>query len=157
MSFSDFDVLRKLAVFGGMNAQALSLLSESGTLIERDEGEHFFRQGENGDSLFVLREGEVIVERDWQGLAVTLGRLGPGDCFGEMSLIDLMPRSASVRACKDSNALQIPQRCLHLLYKQSLEQYAILMMNMGREVSRRLRAADDRLFALEQQLPTVSS
>ncbi len=157
MSRSDFDVLRKLAVFAGMNDKALSLLKENGTLVDLNEGDHFFRQGDNGDSLFVLQVGEVVVQRDWQGQAVTLGRLKEGDCFGEMSLIDLMPRSATVRACSSARALQIPHRCLHLLYKQSLEQYAILMMNMGREVSRRLRVADDRLFALEQNLPTLSS
>ena len=79
-----------------------------------------------------------------------LSRLQRGDCVGEMAVLDLMPRSAAARADRRCVALEITRRCLAELYQRDPEQYAIIMMNMGREVSRRLRKADDRLFELEQ-------
>ncbi|MCR9295560.1 MAG: cyclic nucleotide-binding domain-containing protein [bacterium] len=149
----DVELLRKMAVFGGMNRPALELVLGAGRELQQPSGTYFFREGDPGESLFILRSGNVAIERLWQEQVIPLGELHAGDCFGEMSLIDLMPRSASVRAAMDCLALEIPQRCLYRLYQHDLEQYAIFMMNMGREVSRRLRIADERLFALEKQLP----
>ena len=74
-----------------------------------------------------------------------------------MSLIDMQPRSASVRALEACEALEISIPSLHQLYKVDVEQYAMIMMNMGREVSRRLRKADERLFQLESKLPELCS
>ena len=153
MSAEYFQILRRMPVFGGLTDASLELLTGHACRVQCGENEYFFREQDKGDSMYILLSGSVIVERIWNGANVTLGKLGTGDCFGEMSLIDLMPRSASVRADSQCEALEIPQRCLYHLYKQDLEQYAILMMNMGREVSRRLRVTDQRLFELEQQLP----
>jgi CRP-like cAMP-binding protein len=72
--------------------------------------------------------------------------LGPGDCFGEMALMDLFPRSASVIARDDCRALEIAAGDLLDLYEHDVEQFALVQMNMGREVCRRLRATDELLF-----------
>ena len=74
-----------------------------------------------------------------------LRNLNQGDCFGEMSLIDFSPRSASVRAVEDCTALQISAACISQIYEKDLEQFAMIEMNMGREVSRRLRESDAAL------------
>jgi CRP-like cAMP-binding protein len=96
----------------------------------------------------VLQTGQVRIQRNWQGNAIKLGSLGPGDCFGEMALIDFQKRSATVIAELPCQAISVPAAALGLLYRQDVEQYAIIMMNLGREVSRRLRLADNRLFEL---------
>ncbi len=76
-----------------------------------------------------------------------LGHLGRGDCFGEMSLIDLFPRT-SVRAEKPCTAIEISSDALYEIYKRDLEQFALIQMNIAREISRRLRGADERLFEI---------
>jgi CRP/FNR family cyclic AMP-dependent transcriptional regulator len=81
---------------------------------------------------------------------VLLHRLHAGDCFGEMALMDLMPRSATVRADEDCQALLLDSDDLYRLCKHDLEQFALIQMNMGREVSRRLRQVGDDLFRLRQ-------
>jgi CRP-like cAMP-binding protein len=75
-----------------------------------------------------------------------LGRLRQGDCFGEMALLDLFPRSASVRATAPCSALALSTASFHKLYETDVEQFAIVQMNIARELSRRLREADERLF-----------
>jgi CRP/FNR family cyclic AMP-dependent transcriptional regulator len=157
MSEAHFNLLRNMPVFGALNNDTLQLICDESDVIEVTAGDYFFRQGDRANSLFVLQQGVVVVERLWNDTTIVLGRLQRGDCIGEMSLIDLMPRSASVRAEEDCQAIEITLSSLHKLYQQELEQYAIIMMNMGREVSRRLRVADDRLFALEQKTPELIS
>ena len=70
----------------------------------------------------------------------------PGDCFGEMALMDLFPRSASIRALADCTAIELTPDDLMRLYEHDLEQFTLVQMNIGREVCRRLRATDELLF-----------
>ncbi len=65
-------------------------------------GEIALRAGDRGDSAYFILSGavEVFIERD--GRHVTLARLGKGEIFGEMAIIDPGPRSASVRAVEDT-------------------------------------------------------
>ncbi len=144
------ELLRGMAVFGGLSDESLGLILEDSTEAVAAEGDFFFRQGDPGNSLFVLESGTVLVQRRWNGEPIVLGRLAPGDCFGEMSLIDFQPRSASVKAESNCGAIEVSRDSLRRLYRQNLEQYTMIMMNLGREVSRRLRAADECLFQLQQ-------
>jgi len=60
-----------------------------------------------------------------------------------------MPRSASVKAIEDCSAIELRPDHLMRLFERDVEQFALIQMNMGREVCRRLRATDERLFAAE--------
>ena len=148
-----YRMMRRMPIFAGLSDSALELVLDQAQAIEIQAGDHLFLEGEPADSFFVIKTGAVLVEKNWRGTPIKLRRLGIGDCVGEMSIIDLMGRSASVRAETDCQAIEIPRSTLTKLYQQDLEQYAIIMMNMGREVSRRLRSASERLFAIEQTTP----
>ena len=151
-----FELLRRMPVFGGLNDAALHLILSHCQVVTVPAGEYFFHEGEGAESFFVLEQGTVLVEREWEQATLQLGRLKRGDCIGEMAIIDLLPRSASVRAEVNCVAIEITLSALRELYRQEVEQYAIIMMNMGREVSRRLRRTDDRLLALEQRFHLAS-
>ena len=143
-------LLQKMPVFGGLKKDALVLLLRESNEVIAKEGDFFFREVDRANSLFVLEAGTVLVQRTWKGETIVLGRLAPGDCFGEMALIDFQPRSAGVRAESNCQAIEISTKALRSLFKHDIEQYAVIMMNLGREVSRRLRIADECLFQLQQ-------
>lgn len=145
------NLLRQMPVFGGLNDESLSFIVERSDVDKFSSGEYFFRQGDSANEFYVIKSGTVAVERDWNGHAVELNRFGVGDCFGEMAIVDLEPRSASVHAIDNCEVLMISRKNLAGLYKNDLEQYAMIMMNMGREISRRLRIADQRLFEIDRQ------
>lgn len=151
MHDADCNLLRRMAIFGGLSDATLKMILDQSQTIQVSTGDFFFREGDRPKSFFVLTSGTVTVERKWRDTAVVLDDLEHGDCIGEMSLIDMMPRSASIRAVEDCRALEIPVTALHSVYRLDVEQYAMIMMNMGREVSRRLRATSDRLFELERE------
>ncbi len=85
-----------------------------------------------------------------------MANLHEGDCFGEMSLIDLGPRTASVLAIEDCSAIKLSNVNILKIYQKDLEQFTLIQMNIGREISRRLRHMDEVIFqecADEHKIP----
>ena len=141
-----FDLLQRMLVFGAIREDALRLLLEHAREREAKAGAYFFRENDAADSMFVIETGAVAVLKGWHEEAYVLRRLGPGDCFGEMALMDLAPRSASVLVEEDCSAIEIGLADLLNLFEHDPEQFALVQMNIGREVCRRLRAVDELLF-----------
>ena len=155
MADTDIDLLKEMPLFGGLTPETLRLLSQSAPRITVRGHDYFFREGDAGEAMYVLQEGEVAVLKSWQGQTRELRRFLPGDSFGEMALIDLFPRSASVMAVRDSAALQLDNDLLLEIHCRDPEQFTLIQMNLARELSRRLRWADEVLFefAMEARTP----
>ena len=109
-------------------------------------GDFFFREKDPADNVYVLEAGRAAVIKSWKDGEFVLRHLERGDCFGEMALMDFFPRSASVRAVADCQALALAPADLFRLFERDAEQFALIQMNMGREVCRRLRESDEQLF-----------
>lgn len=109
-------------------------------------GEFFFREDDPASSMYVLEAGHAALIKGRPGHDTLLHSLGRGDCFGETAVTDLFPRSASVYALEESLAIKLAAADLLRLFERDAEQFALIQMNVGREVRRRLRAADERLF-----------
>jgi CRP-like cAMP-binding protein len=140
---SDVERLREVGLFGGLGDDVLAEFARSLPQVELAPGTLVFREGDPGRELFVLLEGEVeVLRRTGAQLAARIAVLGPGDWFGEMSILDLLPRSASVRVISPVRAMRIGARDLELLYRRDLKSYSLLVLNLARELSRRLRVAD---------------
>lgn len=142
-------LLQGMPIFGAISEPTLDFLVARAVPVAVAAGGCFFGEGDAATGMFVLESGRVVIERLWAGRSVVLGEMGPGDCFGEMALMDLHPRSATVRALADCTALELRPGDLYALFERDCAQFATLQMNMGREVCRRLRHADDLLLGLE--------
>jgi len=147
------EALQRMPIFGGLRRDILELLVGAAEVTSVPRNQYFFRENDRATAMFVVEAGEVSVLKSWNAKEYEIGRLGPGDCFGEMALIDLFPRSASVRAVQDCSAITLSMESVHRLYEQDLEQFALILMNIGRELSRRLRIADERLFSFKMGEP----
>jgi CRP/FNR family cyclic AMP-dependent transcriptional regulator len=145
MRDEQIEALQRMSIFGGIRDDILRLILNVAPVVLVPQGDYFFREGDTADSMFVLEAGKAAVYKRLGGQECLLRNLNQGDCFGEMSLIDFSPRSASVRAVEDCTALQISAACISQVYEKDLEQFAMIEMNMGREVSRRLRESDAAL------------
>jgi len=150
MQQARIELLQTMPIFGGINEDSLHFLTDRATMVERDKGEYFFREDDEARSMFVLEAGKVAVSKQWQGDEHLLEHLSQGDCFGEMALIDLYPRSASVMAVEPCRAIELGYSAMLDLHLHSPEQFTLIQMNLARELSRRLRLADEQLF--ESQL-----
>jgi CRP-like cAMP-binding protein len=139
-------LLRGTPLFGGVSDASIDAVVALATPIERAAGMVFFREGDRGASAFLIEEGRVAVHKRFGERDHVLRELGRGDCFGEVALLDFGARSATVQAIASCRALEISARALRKLSDDALKDFAILYMNLGRELSRRLRLADERLF-----------
>jgi CRP/FNR family transcriptional regulator, cyclic AMP receptor protein len=149
MQATRIELLQSMPIFGAIHENALQYLLEQAKVVVVAAGDYFFREGEDAHGMFVLEAGHAAVLKNWQGRKYKLHELRRGDCFGEMALMDLMPRSASVKALEDCSAIELRPDHLMRLFELDVEQFALIQMNMGREVCRRLRITDERLFAAE--------
>jgi CRP/FNR family transcriptional regulator, cyclic AMP receptor protein len=149
MQAKRIELLQGMPIFGAIREDVLSFLLEQAQVVAVAARDYFFREGDDAQSMFVLEAGRVAVLKSWQGRKYKLHELGLGDCFGEMALMDLMPRSASVKALEDCSAIELRSDHLMRLFEFDVEQFALIQMNMGREVCRRLRTTDAQLFAAE--------
>ena len=143
------EVLQSMPIFGALREEALQVLLEHARSVEVRGGAFFFRENDPARSMFVLEAGTAQVTKRWRGREFVLNSLMPGDCFGEMALMDLAPRSASVRAETDCRSIEFSTDDLLRLYERDVEQFALVQMNIGREVCRRLRATDELLFRVQ--------
>jgi CRP/FNR family cyclic AMP-dependent transcriptional regulator len=146
MPASRIELLQAMPIFGGIREDILKFLLELSAIVSVPEGEFFFREDDDAQSMFVLEAGRVAILKNCKGHAYLLHSLAKGDCFGEMSLMDMRHRSASVMAVEPCHAIELSSATLFRIYETDLEQFTLIQMNMGREVSRRLRDADELLF-----------
>ncbi len=112
-------------------------------------GDIIVREGEPGNRMFIIGSGSVeVVKYLAQSGETVLAVLRSKDFLGEMSIIECVARSASVRAVEDTSLLALKGIDLYHLFQRHPEQYAIVILNIARDISRRLRALDEKYAAL---------
>lgn len=141
--------LSGIPIFGGLEERTLERVIAMLAEERRAPGEEICREGENGRSMYVVGEGEVVVCRQGEGNSrVRMVRLGRGEFFGEMTLIDPQPRSATVVVEREATLYALGCKDLYALYQEDLPGYVMLVQNLCRELARRLRRADERICEL---------
>lgn len=101
-------------------------------------------EGETNHCMFIIESGEVSIIKNFETPdAVTLAVLGPGEFFGEMCILETLPRSATGQASKPSVVVSISSGAFYHLYEKMAPQHSILMLNIARDLSRRLRHQDE--------------
>jgi CRP/FNR family cyclic AMP-dependent transcriptional regulator len=136
--------------FGGLSGASLDLLASM--LVERrfDVGAAVVAEGEPGRSMFIVHSGELVVSKLGKSRRVIrMADLEPGDFFGEMTLIEMQNRSATVVAESPTVLYELTARKLYTYYKSDVHAYVIVMQNINRELCRRLRRADNRIAELQ--------
>jgi CRP-like cAMP-binding protein len=133
----------EVGLFGGLDAVTLGEFVVRLPMVVLGPGEVVFREGDTGRELYVLLQGEMeVVKQSKSQRESRVAIFGPGDWFGEMSILDIMPRSATIRALAPSRLLKLSAGDLDALYRRDVKAYAIIVLNIAREMSRRLRVAD---------------
>ena len=129
------ELLAACPLFQGIGPSGLAELAELATAVDFPQGHVIARQGEIGTGFFVVVEGNVRVVRD----GTVVARLGAGEFFGELSVLDRMPRNATVAAETATSCLALASWDFE---KVLLEQPA-LTLSILRGVAARLRVATD--------------
>lgn len=148
----DLDRLRLSPLFVGLRDEEIRGLLSLGKDASVAAGYAVVEEGAPGDALYLLCDGEVRVEKEVEdGPPVELAVLGePGDFFGEMVFVDVMPRSATVRATCATRLLAFPLEVLRAFFVDYGDAHHAIVLNIARELSRRLRQADAVIASLRR-------
>jgi CRP-like cAMP-binding protein len=145
--------LSATSVFGGIEPEVVDQLMALLKEHQYAAGATVFAEGETGKSMFIVRSGELIVQRRCaDGRAARLLMMRAGDHFGVTALIEMEPRPFSCIAEKDSVLYELTNADLYQLYKENSKAYLLLLQNINRELCRRLRKAAARIAVLEDKL-----
>ena len=148
---ADEIALPDTTAFAALRRETLDFLVGRARQIHARAGDVFLREGEPGGNLYVVLRGRVEVYLEESAAEseptprVPLAELGPGDCLGETSLLGILPRTASVVALTDCEVAVLRGKDLFDLSELDAREFALLVMNLAREVSRRLWRMNERL------------
>jgi diguanylate cyclase len=138
-------LLRKAALFSKLQKADLAVLSRSSGWAEHAAGQVIFRAGSEADELFLIDTGNVVIRKPAEtGAEQDIARFVAGEAFGELDLLDTVPRSASAIAEADVRLLVFPSPGLR--FRDVIEEhptaFARILQHLLGEISGRIRAAN---------------
>jgi CRP-like cAMP-binding protein len=139
------EVLRRAGMFQGVDAEAVEALAGDFEISDAPKGTVLFHEGEPGDSLYIVLSGKVkLGRRSTDGRENLVAVMGPSDQFGELSLFDPGPRTASATALTDARVARLPKAAL----QKWVHDRPQIAMQLLRVVARRLRRTNTMLADL---------
>jgi CRP/FNR family transcriptional regulator len=145
-------LLRHVRVFAGLSEEDLTAIAEVSVSRRYESGEVVFREGDGGDTCYIVRSGLArAVRQHSDGRSITLAHFGAGDIFGELAMFDEEPRSATVDVIDEVEVVAIPGRDMQRLMRE----YPEIAVKLNAALAQRLRATNERLA--RQSFQTVQS
>jgi CRP-like cAMP-binding protein len=139
--------LQKYSLFGGLDAEQVELILP--LMIQETFGpdELIITEGKPNDKIYFLIEGTVAVTKN----NIALSRFGEGEEFGEIEVLDVMPSVASIKSISNVKVMSISNKALRDIYKIDVKIFSLIIMNLARDLSRRLRRMDEKLAAVSPE------
>jgi CRP-like cAMP-binding protein len=139
------EILRRAGLFQGVDPEAVEALADEFQMIDAPRGTTLFSEGEPGDSLYIVLAGKVkLGRRSSDGRENLVAVMGPSDQFGELSLFDPGPRTATATVVTDARVARLPKEALQNWVRERPE----IAMQLLRVVARRLRRTNTMLADL---------
>lgn len=130
--------LQNISLFAGLSEESLLELAEKLEPLTMQADEILFKKGDPGNALFIIEEGWVkAYAENLRGEEVVLNEFGPGESFGEMSLVDGRPRSATIQTIEPARLLILRQES----FLNTLLHHPTFVLELLRDISNKLRFA----------------
>lgn len=139
-------ILNRISILGGLTDAQLRVVLSRMRTVSFARGETVFRQGESPDSIYTILSGRIRIVVDLDTEPKELIEYGVGQCFGETSVIGILPHTASAVAAEDVELLVLSREALHALYHEECSLFGMLILNIAREACRRLARTDKVLL-----------
>lgn len=140
-------MLRRSPLFAGLNEQASQDLLASMGSLRLERGDELFHEGDPGDRLYVITEGKVKLGRSSSdGRENLLAILGPGEMFGELSLFDPGPRTATATAVAETQLVGLTNDALHSYLSDHPKVALTLLAALARRLRRTNESVADLVF-----------
>ncbi|WP_043599151.1 Crp/Fnr family transcriptional regulator [Cellulomonas flavigena] len=142
------DIVLTAPLFAGMDEESSRALIDSMKVLDAARGDVLFHEGEPGDRLFLVRDGKIkLGRRSNDGRENLLAVLGPGEMFGELSLFDPGPRTATATVVADAVVLELGHRDLVTWLADKPKVAEHLLQALARRLRRTNEALADLVFS----------
>ncbi len=146
------ELIEKIDFFAGLDDRILKKLSDACIVRTFDPHETIVRQGEMGLGVYIISQGRVKIECEQNGVMTQLAELGPEQFFGEMSIVDNKPRSATVTSLDQTQCVLLTRDSM----VRMMNKYPEIPIRMTRVLAERLRVANVKLSSAPQAVPSAS-
>ncbi len=136
--------LRRVKILAGMSDEQLQRFADFMEVESVSQWSAIVKQGDCGDTMYLILEGELRVRINVAGKETILATLSVGDFFGDISLFDQGPRSADVVANVDSTLLKISSSAIEQLAREAPEIATPFLLAVGKTLTARIRADNKR-------------
>jgi CRP-like cAMP-binding protein len=146
-------ILNKISLLGGLDDAQLYAVFRILETEHYRKGEYIFRQADEPDHIRIVQSGRVRIVEEVHGTPMELAEFGPGQCFGETSVIAIQLHTASALALEDCDLLVIPREKLFQFHQTDPKLFGIMILNIAREACRRLKKTENIMlhYALNEK------
>jgi CRP/FNR family transcriptional regulator len=136
------DLLGSLPLFETLNTRELAELVAVAVPRSYERGEVIFQEGSQGDVMYVIRKGRILIKREHAGgRTIALTEMGPGDLFGELAIFDKEARSATAECIEKTNVVALTSGDVTRVLTRNPE----IAVKLLQQLSKRIRAANSRI------------
>ena len=136
------DLLGSLPLFETLNTRELAELVAVAVPRSYDRGEVIFQEGSQGDVMYVIRKGRILIKREHAGgRTIALTEMGPGDLFGELAIFDKEARSATAECIEKTNVVALTSGDVSRVLTRNPE----IAVKLLQQLSKRIRTANSRI------------
>ena len=140
----DFSAISNSIMLQGLSGEELEKLAGFCEMREMGEGTTVFIENMPGESLFLIKKGTIRISKMFaEGDEKTLVVLGPEDIFGEMAVIDGLPRAATARVAENAELISLKKKDLERLCQDDAALALKLISNIVKVFSKRVREANE--------------
>jgi CRP/FNR family transcriptional regulator, cyclic AMP receptor protein len=139
-------ILSKIAIWGGMSDEQRSKVFKRLEVGFFKKGEYIFRKGDQPSHIYIVKSGEIDLFISDRDVVIAKETLRAGGCFGVASLMAMETHMGTAIAREDSEILVLSRQSVLALRHEDIHLFALLMMNIAREIARRLKLTDDILL-----------
>ena len=139
-------ILSEIALFGGFSDAQLHQIFKYVEECVFKQGEIIFQKGGDPSHIYIVKKGKIDLLITEQNVVLKKKTLTTGDCFGEASLMGMRKHTATAVAVEDSAVMVLSWQALLRLRREDSVLFSFLMLNIARELARRLELTDEILL-----------
>lgn len=142
------DLLRKIPMFAKLDVSKLKLLAFTSEMVNYQDGDILFKLGDNADSAYVIMKGAVDIMVDTDNGSIVASTLHRDQLFGEMALLNNVPRNATLRAHGDLLVMKINAD----MFLRLISENADMALDVMRQLSNKLAQSHELVTQLQRQV-----
>ena len=139
-------ILSRISFMGGVSDAQRDEIFRLLETREFKKGEYVSKSGEEPTRIFIVKKGKIDLLINDKNVTIRKMEFSVGDCFGEAAMLSMINNTASFVAAEDSELITLSKRALNQLRREDLNLFCILIMNLARDLARKLQFTDEILL-----------